>query len=80
MKHYVLSTLLLAVSTTSTFSQPTAKSEYLVIRDNTTKICTVAETRPVKIPKNTSVVDDRITYPTKADAETGMKTMKLCMR
>jgi hypothetical protein len=50
-------------------------AEYYVVRDSTTKKCTVVETKPTS---STTVVVDNGIYKTKAEAETGMKTTKVC--
>jgi hypothetical protein len=46
-----------------------------VVRDSTTKKCTVVETKPTST--TTTIVDNGI-YKTKTEAETGMKTTKVC--
>ena len=50
-------------------------AEYYVVRDATTKKCTVVDTKPMTT--TTTVVDNGI-FKTKTEAETGMKTMKVC--
>jgi hypothetical protein len=42
-----------------------------VVRDATTKKCTIVDKKP------TTIVDNG-TFKTKTEAETGMKTMKVC--
>ncbi len=51
----------------------TVSSEYYVVRDATTKKCMVFD----KKPTTTTVVDNG-TFKTKTEAETGMKTTKVC--
>ena len=50
-------------------------AEYYVVRDSTTKKCTVVETKPTGT--TTTIVDNGI-FKTKTEAETGMKTTKVC--
>jgi hypothetical protein len=50
-------------------------AEYYVVRDSTTKKCTVVETKPTST--TTTIVDNGI-YKTKTEAENGMKTTKVC--
>ena len=50
-------------------------AEFYVVRDATTKKCTVVETKPTTT--TTTIVDNGI-FKTKTEAETGMKTMKVC--
>ena len=55
--------------------QTAMAAEYYVVRDSATKKCTVVETKPTST--TTTVVDNGI-YKTKTEAETGMKTTKVC--
>jgi len=59
----------------STVAQTAMAAEFYVVRDATTKKCTVVETKPTTT--TTTVVDNGI-FKTKTEAETGMKTMKVC--
>ena len=59
----------------STRSQAASAAEYYVVRDATTKKCTVVETKPTS---TTTTIVDNGTYKTKTEAETGMKTTKVC--
>ena len=56
-------------------SQTAMAAEFYVVRDTTTKKCTVVDTKPTST--TTTVVDNGI-FKTKTEAETGMKTMKVC--
>ena len=58
----------------STVAQTAMAAEFYVVRDATTKKCTVVETKPTTT--TTTVVDNGI-FKTKTEAETGMKTMKV---
>ena len=59
----------------STIAQTAMAAEFYVVRDTTTKKCTVVDTRPTT---TTTTVVDNGTFKTKTEAETGMKTMKVC--
>jgi hypothetical protein len=59
----------------STIAQTAMAAEFYVVRDTTTKKCTVVDTKPTTT--TTTVVDNGI-FKTKTEAETGMKTMKVC--
>jgi hypothetical protein len=64
----------LAFAATS-IAQSASAAEFYVVRDATTKKCTVVESKPTTT--TTTIVDNGI-YKTKAEAETGMKTTKVC--
>lgn len=75
MKKVLLAGALTAFTATSAFAQATtASSEYYVVRDVTTKKCTIVDTKPTT---TTTIVDNGI-FRTRTEAETGMKTMKVC--
>jgi hypothetical protein len=59
----------------STIAQTAMAAEFYVVRDATTKKCTVVDTKPTT---STTTVVDNGTFKTKTEAETGMKTMKVC--
>ena len=56
-------------------AQAAVAAEYYVVRDATTKKCTVVDTKPTT---TTTTVVDNGTYKTKTEAELGMKTTKVC--
>jgi hypothetical protein len=64
----------LAFSAT-TMAQTASAAEFYVVRDSTTKKCTVVDTRPTI---TTTTIVDNGTYRTKTEAEAGMKTTKAC--
>jgi len=78
MKKYLIAGAVGAVAAfaaTAALAQTTAvSSEYYVFRDATTKKCTVVD----KKPTTTTTIVDNGTFKTKTEAETGMKTMKVC--
>ena len=50
-------------------------AEFYVVRDSTTKKCTVVDTKPTT---TTTTIVNNGTYKTKTEAESGMKTTKVC--
>ena len=59
----------------STIAQTAMAAEFYVVHDTTTKKCTVVDTKPTT---TTTTVVDNGTFKTKTEAETGMKSMKVC--
>ena len=59
----------------SAIAQTAMAAEFYVVRDTTTKKCTVVDAKPTT---TTTTVVDNGTFKTKTEAETGMKTMKVC--
>ena len=74
VKKFLLSGALVAFTVTSAFAQTTVSTEYYVVRDATTKKCTIVDKKPTT---TTSIVDNGV-FKTRTEAETGMKTMKVC--
>ena len=60
----------------STIAQTAMAAEFYVVRDTATKKCTVVDTKPTT---STVTIVDNGTFTTKTEAETGMKTMKVCI-
>jgi hypothetical protein len=56
-------------------TQVASAAEFYVVRDATTKKCTVVDTKPTS---TTTTIVDNGTYKTKTEAESGMKTTKVC--
>jgi hypothetical protein len=75
MKNLLIVSAIAAFSVTAAFAQTTIKSEYYVVRDASTKKCTVVDTKPTT---TTLTVVDNGTFKTRTEAESGMKTMKVC--
>ncbi|WP_236843269.1 hypothetical protein [Bradyrhizobium icense] len=59
----------------SAFAGPALAAEFYVVRDTSTKKCTVVDTKPTTT--TTTIVDNGV-FKTKTEAETSMKTMKVC--
>ncbi len=62
----------LAVLTMSARAQTT---EFYVVQDTTTKKCTIVDKKPTT---STTVVVGNGVFKTRTEAETGMKTIKVC--
>jgi hypothetical protein len=73
MRTVILSSVL-AVFAISVTAQPSF-ADYYVVRDASTKKCTVVDTKPTT---TTTTVVDNGTFKTKTEAESGMKTTKVC--
>ena len=56
-------------------TQAASAAEFYVVRDATTKKCTVVETKPTTT--TTTVVGDTV-YKTKTEADSAVKTTKIC--
>lgn len=72
MKKLLLSTAVVAFTVTSAFAQTTG---FYVVRDATTKKCTIVDTKPTT---TTTTIVDNGTFKTRTEAETGMKSIKVC--
>ena len=72
MKKLLLSTAVVAFTVTSAFAQTT---EFYVVRDATTKKCTIVDRKPTT---TTTTIVDNGTFKTRTEAETGMKSIKVC--
>ena len=61
-----------ALFTTAAYAQ---SAEFYVVQDTATKKCTIVEKKPTT---TTTVVVGNGMYKTKTEAETAMKTVKVC--
>lgn len=76
MQKFLISAAVTAFAVTSAFAQSAVvASEYYVVRDASTKKCTIVDKKPTT---TTTTIVDNGTYKTKTEAETGMKTTKVC--
>ena len=73
MKKFLIVSAVSAFAATSAFGQ--AATEYYVVRDASTKKCTVVDKKPTT---TTTTIVGNGTYKTRTEAETGMKTIKVC--
>ena len=71
-KHLIITAALVAGFSTSAIAADT----YYVVQDAKTKKCTITETKPSST--QVTVVSGDTVYKTKTEAETGMKTIKVC--
>lgn len=74
MKKFLITTLIVGFSA-SAFAQTAVVSEYYVVRDTSTKKCTIVDKKPTTT--TTTIVDNGI-FKTRTEAEAGMKTIKVC--
>jgi hypothetical protein len=76
MKKLLISAAMVAAFVaTSAFAQPAAG--FYIVRDATTKKCTIVDQKPTTTTTTTTVVGDSV-YKTRTEAETGMKSVKVC--
>ena len=74
MKKISLSALIAFAATSALAQTTTVHEEYYVVRDPATKKCRIVDQKPTT---TTTIVDNGI-FKTRAEAETGMKTIKVC--
>lgn len=74
MKKSLIAALVVGFSA-SAFAQTAVVSEYYVVRDASTKKCTIVDKKPTS---TTTTIVDNGTFKTRTEAETGMKTIKVC--
>ena len=67
---------LIAGAITLGLTAPTLAAEFYVVQDTATKKCTIVDKKPTVT--TTTVVGDGKTYTTRTEAETGMKSIKVC--
>lgn len=67
---------LAAVAALTVVAAPAFAQSFYVVQDVKTKKCTITETKPTTT--ETTVVSGDTVYKTRAEAETGMKTVKVC--
>lgn len=73
MKKFLISAAAATIMTGAAYAQ-TATGFY-VVQDTSTKKCTIVDKKPTTA--TTLVVGDKV-FKTRTEAETGMKTMKVC--
>jgi hypothetical protein len=67
--------LLVAAAGIAALATPALAAEFYIVQDTTTKRCTIVEQRPTS---QTMVVVGPGMFATRAEAETSMKTVKVC--
>ena len=73
MKRVIIAVTALAFSTAA-FAQA---AEFYVVQDVKTKKCTIVDKKPATTTETTIVGDGKV-YKTRTEAETGMKSIKVC--
>ncbi|MEA2878452.1 MAG: hypothetical protein QOF14_3648 [Hyphomicrobiales bacterium] len=70
--------LIAAAALVAAFTVPAlAQTEFYVVQDTATKKCTIVEQKPT-VTTQTIVTPAGTVYKTRAEAEAGMKTVKVC--
>lgn len=67
---------IIAAAVLTSVAAPAFAQSFYVVQDVKTKKCTITETKPTTT--ETTVVSGDTVYKTRAEAETGMKTVKVC--
>ena len=75
MKRLFLSAALVAFAFGTATAQTTTTTEYYVVQDTATKKCTVVDKKPTT---STMVQVGPAMFKTRTEAESGMKTIKVC--
>lgn len=73
MKRILLSSALVVAFAAPSFAQT---SEFYIVQDASTKKCTIVDKKPTTTT-TTTVVGNSV-YKTRTEAETGMKSIKVC--
>jgi hypothetical protein len=73
MKHLILAGALVLAVAPASFAQETS---YYIVRDAATKKCTVVHEKPTTT--TTTIVDGNKVYKTETEAQSAMKTTKVC--
>jgi hypothetical protein len=68
--------ILIVATLMTTVAAPASAQSFYVVQDAKTKKCTITETKPTTT--ETTVVSGDSVYKTRTEAETGMKTIKVC--
>lgn len=75
MKRLLIASALAVAVAAPAFAQ-TVATEFYVVQDATTKKCTIVDKKPTTT--TTMVAVGNGVYKTRTEAETGMKTIKVC--
>ena len=76
MKQFAIAAALATAIAVPAFAQSTTTTtEYYVVQDETTKRCTIVDKKPTT---TTTVQVGPMAFKTRTEAETGMKTIKVC--
>ena len=74
MSRFVIATVLAAALASQALAQ--TATEYYVVQDTTTKRCTIVDKKPTTTTTVTQV--GPVAFKTRTEAESGMKTIKVC--
>ena len=69
--------LIAAAALVTSFAAPALAAEFYVVQDTATKKCVIVDQKPT-VSTQTIVSPSGTVYTTRAEAETGMKTVKVC--
>ena len=69
--------LIMAAALVTAFAAPAIAEEFYVVQDTATKKCTIVDKKPT-VATETVVSPSGTVYKTRAEAETGMKSVKVC--
>ena len=75
MKKFLISAAAAEIMSGAAYAQ--TATEFYVVQDTSTKKCTIVDKKPTTTT-TTVVVGDGKVFKTRTEAETGMKTMKVC--
>jgi uncharacterized membrane protein len=75
MTRYLVAAALATALAVPAFAQSTTVTEYYVVQDASTKKCTIVDKKPTT---TTMVQVGPVAFKTRAEAESGMKTIKVC--
>jgi hypothetical protein len=67
--------LLISAVMLASFVLPAAADEFYIVRDTKTKKCTIVDKKPTTT--TTTIVGNGV-YQTRTEAESGLKTVKVC--
>jgi hypothetical protein len=67
---------IIAAAVLTSFAAPAFAQTFYVVQDVKTKKCTITESKPTTT--ETTVVSGDTVYKTRSEAETGMKSVKVC--
>ena len=76
MKTILVANCVAVIAMTAAAAQTKSSTEYFIVLDTKTQTCTVADKKPKT--KTLKIVGDA-TYRTQAEAENGMKIIKVCI-
>src|SRR5262245_16522250 len=68
--------LLIAAVAVAAFATPSLAAEFYIVQDTATKRCTIVDQRPTTT--TTTIVGPGTTYTTRTEAESAMRTVKVC--